>query len=139
LYAGVRRGRRARVFDALEQVGIINRASDRAGLLSGGEQQRVAIARALVNDPELIVADEPTGSVDTASAAQVLAILRNLHEQGRTIVLVTHNVGVAAIAERMLRLNGGVLLGAEKDVPHAPAVAQATVLSRHPFSVPDAV
>jgi putative ABC transport system ATP-binding protein len=138
VYAGLRRGRRERVLDALARVGMVDRANHRAGLLSGGEQQRVAIARALVNDPELIVADEPTGSIDAPSAVQVLSILRELHEQGRTVVLVTHNAGVAAVAERALRLNAGMLAGAEPDAARSHPLAPPSV-GRRPVIVPDAV
>ena len=77
--------------------------------LSGGEQQRFAIARALVNDPALVLADEPTGNLDVEAGADVLALLRELAEQGRAVVLVTHETSAAAIADRVLRLDGGRL------------------------------
>ena len=103
---GVGRGERA-----LAAVGLSHRASHLPGELSGGEQQRVGIARALINDPALLLADEPTGNLDAASADQVLGILRGLTGAGggRTLVLVTHDGGVAARADRILRLEGGRL------------------------------
>ena len=109
IYAGMRRGRRERAQDALARVGMLRQHDQRAGRLSGGEQQRTAIARALINGPELILADEPTGSIDAESAEQVLGILADLHKHGRTVVLVTHNPSVAAVARRSLRLVSGRL------------------------------
>jgi putative ABC transport system ATP-binding protein len=109
VYAGVTKGRRALTTKALERVGMEHRADHPAGLLSGGEQQRVAIARALVNDPALILADEPTGSIDPASAEQVMELLSELHDQARTVVLVTHNMSVAALAQRVVRIESGTI------------------------------
>jgi putative ABC transport system ATP-binding protein len=109
VYAGVTRQRRALTAKVLERVGMAHRAEHPAGLLSGGEQQRVAIARALVNDPALILADEPTGSIDPASAEQVMQLLGDLHDQARTIVLVTHNMSVAAVAQRVVRIDSGTI------------------------------
>ena len=92
---------------ALAQVGLEQRADHEPGELSGGEQQRVAIARALINDPALILADEPTGSLDAKSGAGVLDLLRSLADSGRTIILVTHDRGVAERADRMFVIDDG--------------------------------
>lgn len=107
VYAGLTRNRRSLTLKALDDVGIAHCADQRAGLLSGGEQQRAAIARALVIDPPLILADEPTGSVDPPSADRVMALLAGLHEQGRSVVVVTHYPHVAASAQRVVRLEAG--------------------------------
>lgn len=92
---------------ALEQVGLRDREVSRPSTLSGGEQQRVAIARALINDPPLLLADEPTGSLDDAATREILLFFRSIHEQGRSIVLVTHSHDVAAYADRRVVLADG--------------------------------
>jgi putative ABC transport system ATP-binding protein len=103
------RGRREKAMRALSMVGLENRVDHTPNQLSGGQQQRVAIARALVTDPELILADEPTGNLDTTSTAEILAILDELHRGGRTIVLITHDPEIAAVAQRVVRISDGVL------------------------------
>jgi ABC-type lipoprotein export system ATPase subunit len=92
---------------ALESVGLADRMDHWPSELSGGQQQRVAIARALVNEPDLLLADEPTGNLDTLSAAEVLTIFQNLHKAGRTIILITHDMGVASHCQRIFHLKDG--------------------------------
>jgi putative ABC transport system ATP-binding protein len=105
---------RKRALAGLERVGLGGRAHHYGTELSGGEQQRVAIARALINDPPLILADEPTGNLDSAAGAEVMAILSQLHREGRTVVLVTHDDAVAAYAEREILFRDGVLASDRK-------------------------
>jgi len=112
VYAGVPlRERRTRALDALRAVGLSERAKHMPNQLSGGEQQRVAIARALVVHPSVLLADEPTGNLDSASAEEVLKILERVSRQGATIVMVTHSSEVAERASRILRLADGLLVG----------------------------
>ena len=110
---------RQRAIAALERVGLASRARHYASELSGGEQQRVAIARALINSPVLVLADEPTGNLDFKTGREVMALLQELHYDGRTILLVTHDDAVAAYASRELRLQDGTILS-NKVVSIAP-------------------
>jgi putative ABC transport system ATP-binding protein len=106
IYGGGRQKRR-RAMEALERVGLKERATHKPSELSGGEQQRVAIARALVNDPSLILADEPTGNLDSNATAEIISIFCRLNQEGITVVLVTHEPDVAAQAKRIVRLLDG--------------------------------
>ena len=108
--------RRQRALDALDQVGLADRADHRPGELSGGQQQRVAVARALVTEPALILADEPTGNLDSASTADVLALFDDLHDAGRTIVLITHEHDVAQHAQRTLLIRDGAIADAPAEL-----------------------
>jgi putative ABC transport system ATP-binding protein len=118
-YAGVSRAqRRERAEASLARVGLADRVGHRPGELSGGQQQRVAVARALVTEPALILADEPTGNLDSTSTADVLDLFDELHEAGRTVVLITHEHDVAARAGRIVRLRDGMVTD---DSPHVVA------------------
>ena len=102
--------REERAIGALESVGLGDRLDHRPNELSGGQQQRVAIARALVNQPPLILADEPTGNLDSHSSAEILTLIHNLHAQGVTILMVTHEPDIAAHAERVICLHDGLVI-----------------------------
>jgi len=111
LYAGVgRRERRRRALELLEKVGIPEKANVLPGVLSGGQRQRVAIARALANNPALLLADEPTGALDSKTGEEVLALFAELHRQGNSVVLVTHDPHIASLAERRVELRDGLIV-----------------------------
>ncbi|GII56064.1 ABC transporter ATP-binding protein [Planotetraspora thailandica] len=110
LYTGMpRKKRRRQALDMLERVGMAHRAEGQAGQLSGGERQRVAIARALVNGPSLLLCDEPTGNLDSETAATVLQLIDELHSQGLSVLVVTHDSGVARRAQRTVMIKDGKL------------------------------
>ncbi len=112
IYSGVpARVRRERAIPLLEQVGLSERMHHKPTELSGGQQQRVAIARALVNHPPLLLADEPTGNLDSRSGEEILKILTGLNKQGVTIIIVTHDPGVAALCKRNIHLKDGQIVG----------------------------
>lgn len=117
-YAGLRaRERRDRAETALELVGLADRVGHFPSEMSGGQQQRVAIARAIATNPALILADEPTGNLDTSSSMDVMSMFAALHAQGRTVVMITHEEDVAAYATRVVRLRDGVIVGDHRQVP----------------------
>ena len=115
LYAGVPcRERKQRALELLERVGIPDKANTLPGALSGGQRQRVAIARALANRPALLLADEPTGALDSKTGQEVLALFRELHAQGNTVLLVTHDPTIAGMAGRRVELRDGVIYQEEE-------------------------
>jgi putative ABC transport system ATP-binding protein len=114
IYAGDNEQRRERALAALESVGLLERANHLPNELSGGQQQRVAIARALVTDPAILLADEPTGNLDSESSIEIMKLLRDLNQQGRTIVLITHEPDIAAFASRVVRLRDGVIVSDDR-------------------------
>ena len=117
IYAGVSgTARKERAKLALEKVDLMSRASHRPNELSGGQRQRVAIARALVNDPSILLADEPTGNLDSKTGNEIMGVFDRLHQSGNTIVLVTHEADIAAYAHRVIHIRDGQV---EKDVTRA--------------------
>jgi len=119
IYAGDSQQRHERAMAALESVGLLQRAGHLPNELSGGQQQRVAVARALVTDPAILLADEPTGNLDSESSLEILKLLSDLNQQGRTIVLITHEPDIAAFAQRVVRLRDGVIVSDERQPQQA--------------------
>jgi len=112
-----RRQRRARAQDVLRRVGLEDRVHHRPTELSGGQQQRVAIARSMINDPQLILADEPTGNLDTASGASVMQLLTELHRGGRTVIVVTHDARMTQVATHTVQLLDGLIVDGSAQEP----------------------
>ena len=119
------RGRKERAKAALERVGLGDRMDHRPNQLSGGQRQRVAIARAILNKPSILLADEPTGNLDSATTTEILALFRQLHAEGQTVILVTHENDVAAHCQRVIRLRDGRVLS---DLPIGEDTAGAKVV-----------
>jgi putative ABC transport system ATP-binding protein len=110
IYAGINKeGRIARAKKALENVGLGNRTDHRPNELSGGQRQRVAVARALINDPSIILADEPTGNLDTKTSIEIMSLMEDIHAKGNTIILVTHEEDIAMHAHRIVRMRDGLI------------------------------
>ncbi len=123
VYANIQKKNRTKMAtDALESVGLADRLHHKPNELSGGQRQRVAIARALVNMPSIILADEPTGNLDSKSGSEIMTILDDLHKNGNTIILVTHEDEVAQHAHRIIRLFDGKLLRIQNRIPNDPII-----------------
>ena len=132
VYAGISRTERhIRAREVLEQVGLGDKLKNRPNQLSGGQQQRVSIARALVRNPPVILADEPTGALDSHTGREVLGLLQQLHKQGHTVVLITHDNSIAVQADRIIRLEDGrVVYDGDSHAPEA--MVQPTLLPETP-------
>ena len=132
VYAGISRAdRHVRAREVLEQVGLGDKLKNRPNQLSGGQQQRVSIARALVRNPPVILADEPTGALDSHTGREVLGLLQQLHKQGHTVVLITHDNSIAVQADRIIRLeHGQVVYDGDSHAPEA--MVQPTLLPETP-------
>ena len=124
IYAGDSDRRRERALEALERVGLGPRAGHQPSELSGGQQQRVAIARALVTEPAILLADEPTGNLDTESSIDIMNLLAEVNDQGRTVVLITHEADIAAFAKRVVRLKDGEIISDVRQTPYHASVEQ---------------
>jgi putative ABC transport system ATP-binding protein len=110
VYAGISKEKRnERAKKALENVGLGNRVGHRPNELSGGQRQRVAVARALINDPSIILADEPTGNLDTKTSIEIMGLMEDIHAKGNTIILVTHEEDIALHAHRIVRMRDGLI------------------------------
>jgi putative ABC transport system ATP-binding protein len=127
IYAGDTEQREERALQALDMVGLADRANHQPSELSGGQQQRVAIARALITEPAILLADEPTGNLDSESSLEIMRLLTRLNREGRTIVLITHEPDIAAFASRVVRLRDGHIISDLQQVPHEPEVAGEVV------------
>ena len=129
IYAGYSKSQREeKAQQALESVGLGNRGKHKPNELSGGQRQRVAIARALINDPSIILADEPTGNLDTKTSYEIMELFENLHSKGNTIIMVTHEEDIARYAHRIVRLRDGLV---ESDVLNDNIVTAAKLQAEH--------
>jgi putative ABC transport system ATP-binding protein len=130
VYAGLKKGvRRAKAMAALEEVGLVDRADHTPSELSGGQQQRVAVARAIATDPAMVLADEPTGNLDSHSTSEVLDVFGRLNDEGRTVVLITHEDDVAARCKRVIRLVDGRIVEDRRQAPLAYPSRPRTAVS----------
>ncbi len=130
IYAGYGKSQREeKAQQALESVGLGNRGKHKPNELSGGQRQRVAIARALINDPSIILADEPTGNLDSKTSYEIMELFENLHAKGNTIIMVTHEEDIARYAHRIVRLRDGLI---ESDVLNDDIITAAKLQSEHP-------
>lgn len=126
IYAGIKKEERLeKAAQALSSVGLSDRMTHKPNELSGGQRQRVAVARALVNNPSIILADEPTGNLDTKTSVEIMQLFEDLHQQGNTIIIVTHEEDIARRAKRIIRLRDGLVEDAQGNIPQwSPNVLQ---------------
>jgi len=130
IYAGMSaRGRRERAAHALQRVGLGDRMDHKPNELSGGQRQRVAIARALVNEPSILLADEPTGNLDSTTSTEIMGVFAELHRQGQTVVMVTHEQDIAGYARRNVVMRDGILLGDKVVTQRSAAEAELNKLT----------
>ena len=133
IYAGVKAGeRRERAARALDLVSLADRMEHQPNELSGGQRQRVAIARALVNEPSILLADEPTGNLDSSTSADIMSLFVDLHRQGQTIIMVTHEHDIAEFAERIITLVDGMVASSDATLTTAPFASAAPPVISEP-------